>query len=72
MYMSELEIPIPESFLELLKWKENDQLEMSVEDGRLVITKVNQSAIEKLFEGYEGDYQPSEFDWGEKAGVEAW
>ncbi len=29
-------------------------------------------SIEELFEGYDGDYAPTEFDWGEPVGSEVW
>ena len=53
----------------ILKFKVRD----NDETGTATIANVsNRKTIEELFEGYEGDYVPTEIDWGEPVGNEVW
>ena len=68
-------IRIPKHILESLTWSENETVDLSVEDGKIIIECVcrpERKNINELFEGFKGKYEPSEFDWGESAGREAW
>ena len=51
-------IRLPKTLLELLKWENNDKLEIIVEN--------------ELFANYEKEYQTQEIDWGETEGEEIW
>ena len=68
-------IRIPRILLEEIKWSENEQIEISIEDNKIVIEKVQKierKNIKELFKDYEGEYEPSEIDWGEPEGKEVW
>ena len=53
-----------------------DEVDVSLQDGALVITPVKKVRgryrLEDLVAVIPGDYQPEEVDWGEPAGKEAW
>ena len=65
---------IPKILLESLKWAENEQIEMILGDGEITLrpVKAKRRSIQELFADYQGDYQPSEIDWGEPEGDEVW
>ncbi|MDE7122418.1 MAG: AbrB/MazE/SpoVT family DNA-binding domain-containing protein [Oscillospiraceae bacterium] len=65
---------IPKILLESLKWTEGVQLEMILGDGEITLrpVKAKRRSIQELFANYQGDYQPSEIDWGEPEGNEIW
>ena len=65
---------IPKILLESLKWAENEQIEMILGDGEITLrpVKAKRRSIQELFADYQGDYQPSEIDWGEPEGNEVW
>lgn len=66
-------IRIPKFLIEAVEWHENEQLVMTAENGSIVIKKAEpRKNIIELFEDYEGDYKPSEIDWGEPVGNEVW
>ncbi|MDE7122515.1 MAG: AbrB/MazE/SpoVT family DNA-binding domain-containing protein [Oscillospiraceae bacterium] len=65
---------IPKILLESLNWAENEQIEMILGDGEITLrpVKAKRRSIQELFADYQGDYQPSETDWGEPEGNEVW
>ncbi len=69
-------IRIPKHVLESARLKEADSVEIMVEDENIIIRKAapdfKHKTIEELFEGYEGDYEPIEIDWGKPVGREIW
>lgn len=66
-------IRIPKFLIEAVEWHENEQLVMTAENGSIVIKKAEpRKNIIELFEDYEGEYKPSEIDWGEPVGNEVW
>lgn len=68
-------IRIPKHMLEDLTWSENEMVDISIADGKIIIERVSppqRKNIKELFEGFKGKYQPEEFDWGEPAGREVW
>lgn len=66
-------IRIPKFLIEAVEWHENEQLVMSAENDSIVIRKAEpRKNIIELFEGYDGDYKPTEIDWGEPVGNEVW
>ena len=69
-------IRVPKTLMELLEWKNNDKLEIVVEEGNIRIRKVEnkrkRKSIEELFENYKGEYKNQEIDWGEPKGEEVW
>lgn len=66
-------IRIPKFLLDAVDWGENEQLVVNAENGNIVIKKAtSRKNIIELFENYDGDYKPSEIDWGEPVGNEVW
>lgn len=69
-------IRLPKTLLELLKWENNDKLEIIVEDENIRIKKIDSSKkrknIKELFANYKKEYQTQEIDWGETEGKEIW
>jgi antitoxin MazE len=68
-------IRIPKVFLEELGIKEKEKLEIKIspETQSLIISKPKErKTLEELFEGYEGEYEPIDIDWGEPVGREIW
>jgi antitoxin MazE len=54
--------------LEDLTWSENEPVDISIADGKIIIERVRlpqRKNIKELFEGFKGKYKPEEFDWGE-------
>lgn len=66
-----LVIRIPKFILDELGWNEGDELLISKDKDKIIIDKPNKrKSIVELFDGYKGDYQPQEIDWGEDKGNE--
>ena len=68
-------VRIPKILLDTVKWNENEQIVILVEDNKLVIEKANNKKrknIKELFENYEGEYEPVQIDWGNPVGEEIW
>ncbi len=68
-------ILLPKHLLRSLRWSEDEQITVAVQDGKLVIERTapsEQPTIEELFSGWKGDPDPREVDWGEPAGKEIW
>ncbi|MCY7007722.1 AbrB/MazE/SpoVT family DNA-binding domain-containing protein [Fusobacterium simiae] len=69
-------IRLPKTLLDLLKWENNDKLEIIVEDENIRIKKITPSKkrknIKELFANYEKEYKTQEIDWGEPEGKEIW
>jgi antitoxin component of MazEF toxin-antitoxin module len=68
---------LPEEILKELFLQENDQIDITAENGAIVIRKAarKRRAIKSLaerFEGYTGDYRCFEADTGKPVGLEAW
>ena len=68
-------IRIPKAFLEALGMRENDHVEIERVDDSIVIKKIITSqklTLDDIFEGYNENYQPEQFDWGKPVGKEVW
>ena len=66
-------IRIPKVILDSVQWKENEEVALTAENGKIIIEKAKKrKTIVELFEGYKGDYQPEEIDWGSPRGDEVW
>lgn len=67
-------IRIPKEALDLLNLENKDRVDLTVDDGKIVITPEKpKSALEKLFEGYHGtpkDYPFEIVDKGDPVGNE--
>jgi len=72
-----LSVRIPMAFIRELKLSENSNIDVSVEDGKLVIVPVKANVrkkIEDRFADFErsGGIIESEAEWGNRAGDEVW
>lgn len=69
-------VRIPRQILQLANLSMGDPVEISLEGDRIVIfqpkRQLKNYTIKELFEGYNGDYTPEEFDWGPPVGKEEW
>lgn len=68
-------IRLPKHLLDLLKWSEDEQIQVSAQDGRIIIERAEperRRKIGELFEGYDGEYTAEEIDWGKPEGNEVW
>lgn len=68
-------VTIPKSIVVQLGLSQG--MEANIETNNDVImvkpkVKTNKVTIKELFNGYLGDYKPSEIDWGETRGNEIW
>mgnify|MGYP004457274385 CR=1 FL=1 len=66
-------IRIPKVLLDTVNWSENEQIVITVDNGKLIIEKAqNRKNIKELFKNYKGDYEQVEMDWGDPVGEEIW
>lgn len=68
-------IRLPKYILEDINWHENEKLDIKTENGKIVIEKIAQKErknIKELFENFDGEYKPTDIDWGEPVGKEIW
>ena len=67
-------VRIPKILLDTVKWADNEQIMIVVDNGKLIIEKAKNKRknIKELFADYKGNYEPIEVDWGEPKGVEIW
>ena len=68
-------IRIPKHMLDDLSWSDNETVDITIENGKIVIERTSPSQkknIVELFEGFNGKYDAEEFDWGEPSGREVW
>jgi|SRR5579859_286036 len=64
---------IPRAFLDALHVREGDEVEMTVENGRLAVRPLNPKlTLESLVAGITPENRHQETDWGTPAGKEAW
>ena len=65
---------IPRSILDVLNWKDDDILDLKIEDNKLIIenSSDNEINIEDSFENFNGKYSKEDIDWGEMIGKEVW
>jgi antitoxin MazE len=68
-------IRIPKHMLDDLAWSETETVDISIDDGKIIIERFRASErknIKELFEGFKGKYEPEDIDWGEPSGGEVW
>lgn len=66
-------LQIPKSILAALNWKDDDILDLKIEDNKLIIEiSFDEMNIEDLFEDFNGQYEKEDFDWGKVTGKEVW
>lgn len=67
-------LQIPGSILDVLNWKDDDILDLKIEENKLIIENLSDDEmnIEDLFEDFTGQYEKEDIDWGEVTGKEVW
>ena len=68
-------IRLPKYILEAINWNEDEKLDIKTENGKIVIEKTAQRErknIKELFANFDGEYKPTDIDWGEPVGKEIW
>ena len=64
-------VRLPKAILEMAKLKENDKVEIKVENGNLVIIPIKKhKTLEERIAEYKGDYICSEWNTGKPRGKE--
>lgn len=65
-------LQIPGSILDVLNWKDDDILDLKIEENKLIIENLSDDEmnIEDLFEDFNGQYEKEDIDWGEMTGKE--
>lgn len=65
-------VRIPISYLNDLGLKDNDNVEILLEDNQIVIKKTHIKTFEEIISGYDGDYVCEEFEPYDVRGNELW
>ena len=66
-------IRIPKSILDTINWSENEEIILLIKNEKIILEKAkNRKNIKDLFKDYNGNYKPTEIDWGEPVGDEIW
>lgn len=67
-------IRIPKSIVNEMNLDKNQKFDLTMQDEKIILTKQQQnvSLIRELFESYETENKPSEFDWDKPRGNEVW
>lgn len=69
-------IRLPKIILDAVNFTENEEIEITTDGDKLIITKANptrtRKTIKELFADYKGNYKPEDIDWGEPVGNEIW
>jgi len=68
-----LAIRIPKAFLAEAALADGDEVEMTMQDGKIIIAPVsNNYALEDLVRGITAENRHTETDWGMPSGSEVW
>lgn len=67
-------IRIPSQMLKKIGLKENDEIELTLEDNKIMITKAKNGKIslKERFDHYHGENLAKNFSWDESRGNEIW
>ncbi len=67
-------IRIPKVLLDSVKWNENEEIIIDVDNDKLIIKKAKSKRknIKELFENYNEKYEPVDINWGKPVGEEIW
>lgn len=66
-------IRIPKILLDIVQWREDEQLILSADKDKIIIEKAEpRKNIMELFADFDGEYVPIDMDWGEPVGEEVW
>jgi antitoxin MazE len=69
-----LAVRIPKAFAEEAGLQPNDEIEIVVRDGQIILTprKSKSYTLDELLEGFTPDQRPDEWDLGPQVGNELW
>lgn len=68
-------IRLPKQLLDALHWELNEKITITPQDNRLILEPAHpkkHQTIAELFNGFDGQYNCSEIDWGQPVGKEIW
>jgi len=67
-------VRLPKGLLEDAAMRENDRVEIKVENGCIIISRINKKhkTIEERLADYNDDYRGTEWDTGNPRGKEVW
>ena len=67
-------VRIPQYILKSLDIADSDELELFMENEKIVIKKAKKKykTIQERFKGFDGVYEGSEINWGDPVGNEVW
>lgn len=68
-------IRLPKYLLESIDWKDNEQINIKAEKGKIILEKTikeKRKNIKELFADFDEQYTPIEIDWGKPVGKEIW
>lgn len=68
-------IRIPKYILDAIKWHDNEEISIKTEGDRIIIEKADKAErknIKELFADFDGQYVPTDIDWGKPVGKEIW
>lgn len=65
-------IRLPKKILKHANLKNGDTVEISAIENQITLTIAKKTDLQSIFENYEGNYQPKEYDWGKPQGREVW
>ena len=67
-------LQIPRSILDALNWKDDDILDLKIEDNKLIIENSSDDEINivDLFEDTNEQYEKEDIDWVKVTGKEVW
>ena len=66
------DIYIPKTILDAANLSVGDNVEVVISNETILISKRKIKSLEDLFEGFDGEYESIDVDWGKPAGSEIW
>ena len=73
LWGNSLGIRIPKHLAQAVQLQEGDEIEISQEDNKLILTpQKKQYTLDQLLDGMGEEHLHSEVDWGEPIGKEQW
>lgn len=66
-------VRIPKFLLDAIQWSDNEQIVLSADKDKIIIEKAApRKSIVDLFADFDGEYVPTDVDWGKPLGEEVW
>lgn len=68
-----MSVTIPKDIVKKFNIVNGTEANISEKNGAIIVEPIRKKVtIKSLFQGYSGDYKPTEFDWGQPVGRELW